>query len=102
MVASESQNVGAATVRERGANPSRSLTVAARSDPAFVRWGLTLLELGLIGVLIVVPVANVFAQALANGPAAYWNNLVGSPETLHAIRLTLIVAAAAVLLNTVF
>ncbi|HMF14961.1 MAG TPA: sulfate ABC transporter permease subunit CysW [Gemmataceae bacterium] len=63
---------------------------------------MTFLALALIAVLIAVPVANVFAQALANGPVAYWNNLAGSPETLHAIRLTLTVAAAAVLLNTVF
>lgn len=102
MKASELLNVGAATVRERYTAAPRSLTVAARTDPALVRWGLTLLALALIAVLIVVPVANVFAQALANGPAAYWNNLAGSPESLHAIRLTLIVAAAAVLLNTVF
>jgi sulfate/thiosulfate transport system permease protein len=84
------------------ARPSKTQGVPPNQDPAFVRWGLTLLALGLIGVLIVVPVANVFAQALANGPAAYWSNLAGSAETLHAIRLTLIVAAAAVLLNTVF
>src|SRR4051794_18744822 len=74
----------------------------ARQDPAWVRWGLTALALGLIGVLIVVPVVNVFVQAFSDGPAAYWTNLVRNPDTLHAIKLTLTVAPAAVLLNTAF
>src|SRR5437762_6719215 len=87
---------------DSAARPSKTQGVPPNHDPAFVRWSLTLLAVGLIGVLIIVPVANVFAQAFANGPAAYWTNLVGSSETLHAIRLTLTVAAAAVLLNTVF
>ncbi len=53
-------------------------------------------------LLIVVPVVNVFYEALAKGLGAYWNNLVGDPDTLRAIRLTLTVAPVAVALNTVF
>ena len=43
-----------------------------------------------------------FYQAFAGGPGAYWDNLVGDPDTLHSILLTLIVAPVAVLLNLVF
>lgn len=75
---------------------------AARRDPAWVRWGLTLLATGTIGLLIVVPVVNVFWQAFADGVETYWNNLVGDPDTLHSILLTLIVAPVAVVANLVF
>jgi sulfate transport system permease protein len=71
-------------------------------DPWAVRWSLTLLAVALLVVLVVVPVVNVFAQALAHGVGVYWNNLVASPETRHAIMLTLTVAPLAVALNLVF
>jgi sulfate transport system permease protein len=45
---------------------------------------------------------NVFYQALGGGLAAYRDSLLGDPATRHAIRLTLIVAPAAVALNLVF
>ena len=73
-----------------------------REDPWLVRWGLTLLALAVITVLVIVPVVHVFAQALADGPGVYWNLLVSSRETRHAILLTLIVAPTAVVFNTVF
>jgi sulfate transport system permease protein len=67
-----------------------------------VRWGLTLAAVAVIGILVVVPVVNVFYQALAKGPGVYWTNLVADPDTRHAILLTLTVAPAAVALNLVF
>jgi sulfate transport system permease protein len=78
---------------------------AARSlqrDPPLVQWGLTLAAVGTIGLLIVVPVVSVFYQALADGVGAYWQNLVGDPDTLHSILLTLCVAPVAVVANLVF
>ncbi len=39
---------------------------------------------------------------LAGGIGAYWHNLVGDRDTLHAILLTLIVAPVAVVANLVF
>jgi sulfate transport system permease protein len=71
-------------------------------DPALVRWGLTGLAVALLAVLVVLPLVNVFVQALAHGPWVYWQNLVDSPETRHAILLTLTVAPVAVALNVVF
>jgi ABC-type sulfate transport system permease subunit len=86
------------TIRSRSA-PAVS---AARRDPLWVQWGLTLVAVATISLLIVVPVVSVFWQAFAGGVAAYWNNLVGDRDTLHAIGLTLIVAPVAVAANVVF
>jgi sulfate transport system permease protein len=55
-----------------------------------------------LGVLIVVPVVNVFYQALAPGLSAYLSNLFNDANTRHAILLTLIVAPVAVAANIVF
>jgi len=74
----------------------------ARQDPWPVRWGLTAAAALVLGVLVVVPLASVFAQALSAGVGAYWRNLVGDPLTRHAFLLTLTVAPAAVAANVVF
>ncbi len=71
-------------------------------DPVSVRVTLTLLAVGTIGVLIVVPVVNVFYEALSRGVFAYFQALAANPDTRHAIGLTLTVAPAAVALNTLF
>jgi sulfate/thiosulfate transport system permease protein len=71
-------------------------------DPALVRIPLILLGVAIVGVLIVIPVANVFYQALSHGLGAYWRNLVDDPDTRHAILLTLIVAPVSVVLNVCF
>jgi sulfate/thiosulfate transport system permease protein len=73
-----------------------------RRDPAVVRWGLTLAAVAVLVVLVVVPVVHVFWQALADGPAVYWTNLVRDPATRHALALTLTVVPIAVGLNLVF
>ncbi len=57
---------------------------------------------GVIGLLIVVPLASVFAEAFAEGPAAWWRALAHDPDTRHAIWLSLTVAPLAVTINTVF
>ncbi len=57
----------------------------------------------MIGVLIVVPVVNVFAQAFGNGVPAYFDGAVRRPRhALAPILLTLTVAPIAVALNVVF
>jgi sulfate transport system permease protein len=71
-------------------------------DPAWVRWSLTLLAVGVLTVLVIVPAVNVFYQALADGFSVYWNNLIGDRDTRHAILLTLAVAPVAVFLNVLF
>jgi len=53
-------------------------------------------------VLVIVPVINVFYEALARGAGTYIQNLLADPDTRHAIVLTLTVAPVAVVLNVVF
>jgi sulfate transport system permease protein len=67
-----------------------------------VRWALTLAAVAVLVVLILVPVVHVFWLAFSAGPAAYFRNLFGDPDTRHAILLTLIVAPCAVAANLVF
>jgi len=55
-----------------------------------------------VGLLIVVPLASVFYEAFADGPAAWWEALAHDPDTRHAIWLSLTVAPVAVAVNTVF
>ena len=73
-----------------------------QQDPRWLRWTLIALALALLTVLVLVPVVNVFVQALGDGPAAYWTNLVNDPDSRHAISLTLFVALISVTLNTIF
>jgi sulfate transport system permease protein len=74
----------------------------AQEDPAWVRYGLIALTLGVVGVLVVVPVANVFAGALSEGVGTYWKNLVADADTRSAILLTLTVVPIALVANVVF
>ncbi|MCZ8132674.1 MAG: sulfate ABC transporter permease subunit CysW [Steroidobacteraceae bacterium] len=62
---------------------------------------LVTLALAWLGVALVLPLVAVFAQAFAKGWDAYAAALT-DPMALHAIRLTLTVAAIAVPLNLVF
>ncbi|MEI9997310.1 MAG: sulfate ABC transporter permease subunit CysW [Rhizomicrobium sp.] len=70
-------------------------------DHPLVRWTLTLVALGFIGLFLVLPLAIVFREALGDG----WQSAVAAikdPEAQAAIRLTLIAAAIAVPLNALF
>jgi sulfate/thiosulfate transport system permease protein len=74
----------------------------AQDDPPLVKWTLIGLAMAVIIVLVVVPVVDVFTQALAKGVAVYWKNLVADAATRHSIFLTLTVAPTAVLANLIF
>src|SRR6516162_2206843 len=74
----------------------------AQSDHWAVRWTLTAAAILVIGVLVILPVVNVFYHALANGLWAYGQYLLGDADTRHAILLTVTVASVAVALNLVF
>ena len=71
------------------------------SDPALLRWGLTLLALAFLGLFVVLPLAAVFGQALAKGWETYWA-AIREPDALSAIRLTLLASGIAVLSNLAF
>jgi sulfate transport system permease protein len=80
------------------ASPPTS-SVALESRP--VRWALTALALAALALLLLVPLAAVFVEALRKGVAAY-AAAVRDPETLSAVWLTAVAAAVAVPLNLAF
>jgi sulfate transport system permease protein len=57
--------------------------------------------LAFLGLFVGLPILTVFLEAFAHGLGPYFDKL-REPETLAAIRLTLVVAAIAVPLNVVF
>ena len=71
------------------------------AEPRALKWGLTAVAVLVLGVLLLLPLAVVFFQALSGGVGAYVASLL-DPEARSAIRLTLLVAAIAVPLNAVF
>lgn len=74
----------------------------AREDPPWVRRTLIAAAVALVGFLIIIPLVNVFAEALVDGPGVYWKNLIEDQDTLHSIKLTFTVVPFALVLNVVF
>lgn len=74
---------------------------AGTIDPAPVRWLLITVALLFLGLMLFVPLAAVFWEALRKGTGTYLAALT-EPDALSAIRLTLLTAAIAVPCNLVF
>lgn len=70
-------------------------------DARWVRALLVAVALGVLGLLVAVPLANVFVQAFAKGPAGF-AAMLADADNRHAILVTLLVAGIAVPLNVVF
>ena len=70
-------------------------------ESALTKWILIAIAMAFSFVFLLMPLVNVFAQALAYGLAHYWKALA-QPDSLAAIRLTLLVAAITVPLNVLF
>ena len=66
-----------------------------------VKWTLITIALAFVVIFLMLPLLNVFTQAFAMGYHYYFGALK-DPDTLSAIRLTLLVAAFSVPLNLVF
>jgi len=83
----------------------RDLPAGARSrhlgESRAVRWLLTGAALAFLVLVLFVPLLAVFAKALAPGAAAF-AAAVRDPDTLAAIRLTLVTAGIAVPVNVLF
>ena len=73
----------------------------AVSEPGLVKWGLLAVALVYLVLFLVLPLASVYAQALADGFGHFFAAIL-DPDALAAVRLTLLVAAIAVPLNLVF
>jgi len=67
------------------------------------RWRLPLrvAVLGYLALLVILPVSTVFYRAFQHGLGTAWDAIT-APDALHALMLTLLVAAIAVPLNTIF
>jgi sulfate transport system permease protein len=77
------------------------MRIAPREEPRGVRLALIAAALAYLALFLLVPLAAVFHQALARGVGAY-REAVSDPNALAAVRLTLLVAAIVVPVNTLF
>jgi sulfate/thiosulfate transport system permease protein len=87
--------VAAGTLHSSGA------ASGATNEPPWVRRLLIGAAVLAIALLVLLPMAAVFYEALRKGVAAYWAGLA-DPDALAAVRMTLLVAAIAVPANLVF
>jgi sulfate transport system permease protein len=65
------------------------------------RWGLRTLGLGYLALLLLAPLMMIFFKTFEHGLAPPIDAIT-SPDGLHALKLTLIMVAVAVPLNTIF
>ena len=75
--------------------------LARVGEPATVRLGLIAIALAYLGLILILPLAAVLGMAFQKGLAAYWSAIT-EPNSLAAIRLTLITAFVVVPLNMLF
>jgi sulfate transport system permease protein len=87
---------GADLVADIAARPGHNTWMSA-----IVRWLFIGVSLTFLAALLIAPVATVFAMALARGFEVYLTSFA-DPDTLAAIRLTLVNAAVVVPVNTAF
>ncbi len=78
-----------------------ALEVRPLAESTLVRWLLIGTTIGTLTLLLLVPLASIFAEALRKGWAAYAASLTEA-DFLSAVQLTLLVTAIAVPLNLVF
>jgi sulfate transport system permease protein len=83
------------------ASKVRKGSPAAPQQSSWVPGVLIGIALAFLGVVLYIPALNVFVQAFQKGVGPFLSNLI-EPDFLHAVTLTLIIAAIAVPLNTIF
>jgi sulfate transport system permease protein len=74
---------------------------SATDDPLWLRALFSAIAIAFVALFLVLPLAIVFKEAFAKGFSTFWAAII-DPDALQAIRLSLLVAAIAVPLNTVF
>jgi len=77
------------------------MRAAALKAPLGTRATLMLIALTYVGVMLLLPLGAVLFEALRKGIGLWWA-AISEPDARSAIRLTLLVAAISVPLNTVF
>ena len=73
----------------------------ATQDPLLLRVILGVIAIGFVALFLVLPLAIVFKEAFAKGFGTFWEAII-EPDALQAVRLSLLVAAIAVPLNSIF
>ncbi|MEO5573931.1 MAG: sulfate ABC transporter permease subunit CysW [Gammaproteobacteria bacterium] len=73
----------------------------ATTEPRMIRWLLISIALAYLTLLLFIPLAAVFTEALKKGLEVYFASFLDS-DALAAIRLTLLAAVIAVPLNLIF
>lgn len=73
----------------------------AKRDPWWVRLGLITFTVVTLGLLVIGPLVNVFYHAFELGVAVWWDALI-NPDTLSALRLTILTAVISVTCNMIF
>ena len=91
----------AGTVKRKINGDSHRQSRRGTEESPVVKWVLISIAMVFCLVFLLLPLANVFAQAFGQGVKAYFNALA-DPNSWSAIRLTLIVAAISVPLNVIF
>jgi sulfate transport system permease protein len=71
------------------------------SNSTASRWGLRTLGLGYLALLLLAPLVLIFFKTFEDGISPPLDAIT-SPEGLHALKLTLIMVAIAVPINTIF
>jgi sulfate transport system permease protein len=70
-------------------------------DPPLLKAAAISVALGFLGIVVLIPLVSVFAQAFSKGFGVWWE-AISHPDTVSAIRMTAIAALGAVPLNTAF
>jgi sulfate transport system permease protein len=73
----------------------------ANAEPTWVRWLLTAVALGFLGLFLGLPLIAVFVEAFAAGVPTYLASLA-EPETRHAVLLSLLIALVVLPFNVLF
>jgi sulfate transport system permease protein len=90
----------AGIVTKKTSGPSHASQRGTEESPV-IKWTLILVALAFCAVFLLLPLLNVFAQAFSKGIAYYKDSLL-HPDSLAAIKLTLLVSAISVPLNVLF
>jgi len=91
--------MGALAQRKRRNGTLKSQRASEESPLA--KWVLITIAMAFVGIFLLLPLVNVFYQAFSKGLQFYRESLM-EDDTIHAIKLTLTVAAISVPLNLVF
>jgi sulfate/thiosulfate transport system permease protein len=71
------------------------------TEPLVVRWALIVIALLFVGFFLIIPLVSVFVEALKKGAEIYLAS-IKEPDSILAIKLTLLTASVSVLLNMLF